>query len=156
MPADDNPRVQIRQFLDCQSRERYRAFVIHGPPLSGKTAFAQKLARVIPGTVYLDMLHYVNERPELAQQVDCIDATRLQGLVVDHAILMQTRFLLVDHIDFLVHSWDDDLATFKYCVRSLAVTRTQAVVGFVLQTQRALVEWNLPNRILSIEEIEAL
>jgi len=156
MPIDNNARIDIRQFLQRQSRARYRAFVIHGPPCSGKTTFAQKLTRIIPGTTYLDMLHYVTERSELAQQVDRIDATRLLALVVSYATITQARILLVDHIDFLVHIWGDNLVAFKHSVQSLAVTQTSTVIGFVLQTQPVFSQWNLPNHILLIEEIEAL
>src|SRR5260370_5824939 len=85
MSVNDVARIDIRQFLQRQQGERYKAFIIHGPPLSSKTKFARKLAEVIPGGVYLDMLRYVIERPELAQQVDTIDVPALQRLVIAYA-----------------------------------------------------------------------
>ncbi len=143
MPINDVARIDIRQFLQRQLGERYKTFVIHGPPLASKTKFARKLAEVIPGGVYLDMLRYVSERPELAQQVGA-------------------RLLLVDELDFLVPIWGDDLTEFKHMVRSLSIAQTPAVIGFILQTRFELEEWNLPNgannqnRILHIENIQAL
>ncbi len=162
MPINDVARIDIRQFLQRQLGERYKTFVIHGPPLASKTKFARKLAEVIPGGVYLDMLRYVSERPELAQQVDMIDVAALQHLVITYAANAGARLLLVDELDFLVPIWGDDLTEFKHMVRSLSIAQTPAVIGFILQTRFELEEWNLPNgannqnRILHIENIQAL
>ena len=162
MSVNDVARIDIRQFLRRQQGERYKAFVIHGPPLASKTKFAHKLAEVIPGGVYLDMLRYVTERPELAQQVDMFDAAALQRLVITYSANTGAQLLLVDELDFLVPVWGDDLTEFKHMVRSLFVAQTPAIVGFILQTRYELEEWKLPNgannqnRILQIENIQAL
>jgi len=162
MSVNDVARIDIRQFLQRQQGERYKAFVIHGPPLASKTKFAHKLAEVIPGGVYLDVLRFVTERFELAQQVDMIDAAALQRLVITYAADKGARLLLVDELDFLVPVWGDDLTEFKHMVRSLSVAQTSAVIGFILQTRYELEAWNLPNgannqnRILHIENILAL
>lgn len=162
MSVNDVARIDIQQFLRRQQGERYKAFVIHGPPLASKTKFARKLADVIPGGVYLDMLRYVTERPELAQQVDMIDVAALQRLVIAYAATTGAQVLLVDELDFLVPVWGDDLTEFKHMVRSLSVAQTPAIIGFILQTCYELEEWKLPNgansqnRILHIENIQAL
>jgi hypothetical protein len=162
MSVNDVARIDIHQFLRRQQGERYKAFVIHGPPLASKTKFAHKLAEVIPGGVYLDMLRYVTERPELAQQVDMFDAAALQRLVSTYSANTGAQLLLVDELDFLVPVWGDDLTEFKHMVRSLSVAQTPAIVGFILQTRNELEEWKLPNgannqnRILHIENIQAL
>ena len=161
MLANDPVRVHIRQFLEQQRGERYRAFIIHGPPLSGKTTFARKLATTVPGCVYLDVLKYVTERPELAEKVDIIDAAALRKMVIASAAETGAKVLLVDEIDFLVHVWGTDLAEFKQVVKSLSATQTPAIIGFVLQTRHDLEAWNLLNnanqsRILHIEDISVL
>lgn len=162
MSVNDVARIDIRQFLRRQQGERYKAFVIHGPPLASKTKFARKLADVIPGGVYLDMLRYVTERPELAQQVDMIDVAALQRLVLAYAATTGAQILLVDELDFLVPVWGDDLTEFKHMVRSLSVAQIPAIVGFILQTRYELEEWKLPNgannqnRILHFENIQTL
>ncbi len=162
MSVNDVARIDIRQFLRRQQGERYKAFVIHGPPLASKTKFARKLAEVIPGGVYLDMLRYVTERPELAQQIDMIDVAALQRLVITYAANTGARVLLVDELDFLIPVWGDDLTEFKHMVRSLSVAQTSTIIGFILQTRYELEEWILPNgannqnRILHIENIQAL
>lgn len=162
MSVNDVARIDIRQFLRRQQGERYKAFIIHGPPLSSKTKFARKLAEVIPGGVYLDMLRYVTERPELAQQVDTIDVAVLQRLVITYAAATSAQVLLVDELDFLVPVWGDDLTEFKHMIRSLSVAQTPTTIGFILQTRYELEEWKLPNgannqnRILHIGNIQAL
>lgn len=162
MSVNDVARIDIRQFLRRQQGERYKTFVIHGPPLASKTKFARKLAKVIPGGVYLDLLRYVTERPELAQQVDMIDVAALQHLVITYAANTGARVLLVDELDFLIPVWGDDLTEFKHMVGSLSVAQTPTIIGFILQTRYELEEWMLPNgannqnRILHIENIQAL
>lgn len=162
MSVNDVARIDIRQFLQRQLGERYKAFVIHGPPLASKTRFARKLAEVIPGGIYLDLLRYVSEQPELAQQVDMIDIAALQRLVITYAANTGAQVLLVDELDFLIPIWGDDLTEFKHMVRLLSVTQTPAIIGFILQTRYELEEWNLPNgannqnRILHFENIQAL
>ena len=162
MSVNDIARIDMLEFLRRQRGERYKAFVIHGPPLASKTKFARKLAEVIQGGVCLDMLRYVTERPELAQQVDMINIAALQRLIITYAANMGAQLLLVDELDFLVPVWGDDLTEFKHMVRSLSVAQTPAVIGFILQTRYELEEWNLPNgannqnRILHIENIQAL
>ncbi len=162
MSVNDVARIDIRQFLRGQQGERYKAFVIHGPPLASKTKFARKLAEVIPDGVYLDMLRYVTERPELAQQIDMIDVAALQRLVIAYAAATGAQVLLVDELDFLVPVWGNDLTEFMHMVRSLSVAQTPTIIGFILLTRYELGEWKLPNgannqnRILHIENIQAL
>ena len=161
MLANDSVCVHMRQFLEQQRGERYRAFVIHGPPLSGKTTFARRLVATTPGGIYLDMLEYITQRPELTERVDIIDAKVLHNIVIGHAAETSAQVLLVDEIDFLVHIWGDDLAEFKYLIESLSVTQTPTITGFVLQSYHDLEEWNLlnnakQNRILHIEDIIAI
>ena len=162
MSVNDVARIDMRQFLQRQQGERYKAFVIHGPPLASKTTFARKLAELTPGGVYLDMLRYVTERPELAKQVDMIDVATLQRLIIAYAADVSARLLLVDELDFLVPVWGDDLTEFKHMVRTLSAAQTPTIIGFILQTHYELEEWKLPNgannqnRILRIENIQAL
>jgi len=155
-------RVDMRRFLQTQFKERYRAFVVHAPPRSGKTRLACQLAEIITDGVYLDFLVYVTEHPELAQQVDTLDVASVQKVIINYAVEKRAKLLLVDELDFLIHTWEPDLTAFKHMIaKGLSEIQTSATIGFFVQTHPALEEWSLPNtmrqnRILSIEKIQRL
>lgn len=161
MRTNDLPRIHIQQFLAQQQGERYRVFILHGHPYSGKTAFARKVASAMAGVIYFDVLNYVIEHPHLTLQIDLIDAARLREIVITYAAEARAQVLLVDEIDFLVHTWENDLSTFQQMAKSLSVNQTPTIIGFILQTQPVLEAWHLTNtakqnRILHIEDIAAL
>lgn len=153
--------LDIHYFLHIQSKERFKAFVIHGPPLIGKTNLAQQLASRYPGGIYLDFLLHVTEHPELAQRVDTLDVANMQKIVMNYAAETEAKLLLVDELDFLVHTWAPDLTAFKHMISSLSATQTPTTIGFFVQTTPPLEAWFMlntarQNRILHIEEIQAL
>lgn len=161
MPVDNLARVDIHHFLDMQSRERYRAFVIHAPPLKGKTHFAQRLSEVRKASVYFDVLRYIVSHSDLAKSIDRIDAKALFEIVVSQAISTNAELLLVDEIDFLVHTWGDNLADFIHRVEWLSCTQMPTIIGFILQTRLVLEEWKLLStagysRILPLDRILSL
>ena len=154
-------RLDICRFLRVQSKERYQSFVIYGPPLIGKTRLARQLAEIVIGSVYLDFLAYVVGHPELARRIDTLDVASVQKIVVNYASEKGAKLLLVDELDFLIHTWEPDLVPFKYMISSLSVTQTPTTIGFLVQTYPALEAWHLPNterqnRILNMETIQAL
>jgi len=164
MPAaepTDTAHVDIRPFLDAMRRERYRAFVIHGRPLIGKTTFARHLARLRADAIYLDVLSLVVEDSERAGAVDRMDAGDLREIALAQAEQAHARLVLVDEFDFLVHVWGGDLTAFQDMVRTLSSTRMEAAIGFVLQTQPPLDEWRLvtsigQSRVLHLEQLQEL
>ncbi len=161
MSISDPEHVQIRSFLKKQRQERYHAFVIHGQPLKGKTAFARKLAETTPHGEYLNVLKYVADHADLAKQVDVLDTVMVRDIILAYAKEARAKLLLVDEIDFLIPTWGGDLTEFKHMVKSLSVSVTPTVIGFFLQTRHEIEEWVLvgtfqQNRILQIENIAAL
>ncbi len=157
----ESARLNIHHFLQVQFKERYKAFVIHGPPLIGKTRLARQLVEIVTGGVYLDFLAYVAEHPGLAQRIDTLDVASVQKIVMNYASEKGAKLLLVDELDFLIHTWEPDLTPFKHLVSSLSVTQTPTTIGFLVQTYPALETWFLPNterqnRILYVETIKAL
>ncbi|HEX9990484.1 MAG TPA: hypothetical protein VGE45_18645 [Chloroflexia bacterium] len=161
MQVDSLSRVDIRAFVAIQGRERFKAFIIHGHPLCGKTAFAQKLASVVEGAAYLDLLQYVTERHDLTSSIDTLDVPALQDLVIEYAGQAEATLLLVDDLDFLLHVWGDGLSEFKGMVETLSVTQTPTTIAFIMQTHPELEEWPLQNTrrqscVLKLEEIIAI
>ena len=159
--AHEAARLDIHHFLHVQSKERYRAFIIHGPPLIGKTRLARQLTEIVTGGVYLDFLAYMAEHPGLAKRTDILDVASVQKIIKNYASEKGAKLLLVDELDFLIHTWEPDLTAFKHMVSSLSVTITPTTVGFFVQTHPALEAWFLPNsarqnRVLHVETIQAL
>jgi len=158
--------VDMRRFLQTQFKERYRAFVVYAPPRKGKTRLALQLAETVAGGVYLDFLAYVTGHPELAQRVDVLDVASVQQIITNYAVEKRAKLLLVDELDFLIHTWEPDLAAFKYMLaRGLSETQTPATIGFFVQTHPTLEKWSEErsllntvhqNRILPIETIQRL
>lgn len=161
MPLPNQPLIDLRHFLAIQRRERYRAFILHGPPLAGKTLFARRLSELSKGGAYWSVLQHVLASPDLAQHVDVLDARALHTLVLAQATRVDAQLLLVDELDFLVHVWDDDMLAFLQMVEKLSSTRLATTIGFVLQTHPVLLAWTMTNtygqsRILPFETIQAL
>jgi hypothetical protein len=165
MLTDSPPLLDIMAFLEAQRRERFRAFVIHGPPLAGKTRFARKLAETTGG-IYLDVLAYVTNCPDLAQKVDLLDVPFLKRLSLavappeEHQEAGIAPLVVVDEFDFLVPIWGD-LEPFIEMVRKLSLTETRGVMAFVLQSRPSLDGLSMPitsgrNRVLRLEEIQNL
>jgi hypothetical protein len=146
-------------FLKMQQGERYRAFLVHGPPRCGKTAFARKLASAASG-VYLDVLATIAATPELAEQVDVLDARFLKRLALE-AAPQGAGLVLVDDFDFLLPIWGDDLSPLIEIIRRVSPPETQATIGFFMQTTPTLEALGLHNsagqkRILRLDEIQGL
>ena len=158
-PKQTVPLLDMRAFLEAQRHERYRAFIVHGLPATGKTAFARKAAAMMSGA-YIDVLATVAATPELAAQVDILDAGFLKRLALESAG-QGANVVLLDEFDFLLPVWGGDLSPLVEIVRKLSVTETQAIIGFVMQTTPALETLTLVNsagqsRLLRLDEIQGL
>ena len=158
-PKKTAPLVDIHAFLEAQRHERYRAFILHGPPNKGKTAFARKVATMTNGA-YIDVLAKVAETTDLSAQVDILDAVFLKGLALD-AATKGASVVLLDEFDFLLPVWGHDMGRLTEIVRKLSVTETEAIIGFVMQTTTTLETLTLENsaghsRILQLDEIQGL
>jgi ATPase family associated with various cellular activities (AAA) len=159
MSEHETALVDIHHFLQTQFKERFRAFVIHAPPRTGKTRLACRLAETVTGGVYLDFLTYAIEHPELVQRIDTLDVANVQKIIINYASEKKAKLLLVDELDFLIHTWEPDLTSFKHMVKSLSESQTPTTIGFFVQTNHALEAWSLlngvrQNRILPIETIQ--
>lgn len=159
--GQETGKVDMLRLIAAQRRERYRALVVHGPPLTGKSEFARRLAASIPGAHYLDLLAHFAGDPDLADQVDVFDAATLRDLTVAYARDREATCLVVDDPDFLVHAWNGNLTEFQTVVSKLSAAQSPAVIVFVMQTQPALENWGLLNsardrRTLRLEEIAPL
>ena len=159
--GQDIGKVDMLHLIAAQRRERYRALVVHGPPLTGKSEFARRLVASVSDAHYLDLLAHFARDPGLAGQVDVFDAAALRDLAVAYAHDREAACLVVDDLDFLVHAWNGNLTEFQTVISRLSAAQSPAVIVFVLQTQPALESWELLNsahdcRTLRLEDIGPL
>jgi hypothetical protein len=155
----DSALINVAAFLQVQRRERLRAFIVHAPARSGKTAFARKLASIEKGE-YIDILNMVASDIELCREVDELDAAFLKRTALS-AAARGAGLVLLDEFDFLVPVWGGDVSQLIEWVRKLQEPETGAVVGLLMRTVPALESLQLSNtkgqsRVLRLDEIRGI
>ena len=94
--------INFFKYLDQQSSEDKRAFIVHYPAKSGKTAFAKGAAAQRANIHYLDLQETFLQRSDLPRINQCgFDFFKefLRGLQV------AKEFILIDNPDFLFNTW---------------------------------------------------
>ena len=158
MPAVNSELIDIRRFIAEQRAERFRAFIVHGAPLSGKSRFMREVAKREDG-VYMDVLSLIHDDIALSQRVDTLDAAWLEGRV-RAAIDEGATFVVVDDFDFLWPIWCDDIAPLLHRIERF-YTPSPAVVTWVMPSHRVLDSAVITratgaSRVLRLNEIAAL
>ena len=143
-------RLNLPDFIATQATERYRAFIVHGPAMSGKTRLAHRLRDVL-GAYVLDLqAHFVGLPRDLERMLLALDVP--ESLVV------------VDNPDFLINTWTSrHKREFVAMVdrRLHSPTVTDKTFAFLIQTDPVIVRRELTNtrgqlRILPIDAFYAL
>lgn len=157
MSPVDQATVDLPVFLQSMRGERQPTVVVHGPPLCGKSKFAQTLA-VRKGWACLDVMTLLSEQSEISRKIDQIDVSDLKQQIIGHT--GNADIVLVDEIDFLFPLWGD-LQPFKEMVRALLNPVRPVVYVFFLQTRHDWDDWKLftaghRSRIFAFETIKPL
>ena len=139
MSPVDPATVDLPVFLQSMRSERQPTIVVHGPPLCGKSKFAQALS-ASKGWAYLDVLAAMSEQFETTQKIDQIDVSDLKQLIMDQT--GDADVVLIDEMDFLFPLWGD-LKPYKEMVRTLLNPTRPVVYTFFLQTRHDWDDWNL-------------
>lgn len=153
--------INFYHFLDQQSSEDKRSFIIYYPAKTGKTAFAKLATTQRAGIYYLDLQEAFLNRPDLPKVNQCgFDFLKdyLLGLKVSNEII------LIDNPDFLFNTWSPEnkqalLHWMKVQLRSPSVTKKTFI--FMIQTDDILATAQFTNscgqpRILPLNEFEAI
>lgn len=153
--------INFYWFLDQQSSEDTRSFIIHYPARSGKTTFARNAAAHRSGIYYLDLQETFLSKSDLPPITQCgFDFLKdfLLGLEIPE------EFVIIDNPDFLFNTWKpaekkDFLYWIKIKLRSPGVTKKTFV--FFFQSDEILATEQFKNsrgqlRVLSLNEFEAL
>ncbi len=153
--------INFYKYLDQQSSEDKRAFIVHYPANSGKTSFAKRAAAQRAGIYYLDLQEVFLKQPDLPKMTQCgFDFLKeyLLGLQV------KEEFVLIDNPDFLFNIWKTEdkqalLHWMKVQLRSPSVT--EKTFAFFIQSDEILATAQFNNscgqpRILPLNEFEAI
>lgn len=154
-------RLTLPDYIATQATESYRAFIIHGPAISGKTRLAQRLRDVLDAYV-LDLQAHFVVHPDLCASIDRYRPRDLERLLL--ALDVPEPLVVVDNIDFLLNTWTsrhkrEFVAMVDQRLRSPGDTDKTFV--FLIQTDPLIVRHELTNtrgqpRILPIDALFAL
>lgn len=154
------PQYNLRDYLKTQQQETYRAFIIHAPAMSHKTALARAIRDKLGAYLFDLQAHFV-ARPVLAAKINTFSPRDLENLLL--GLDVPEEIIVVDNADFLLNVWTPrrrrefvgmvDLRL-KYGV-------TSKTFVFIIQTDPVIVGHNLKNtrgesRIILLEEFFAL
>lgn len=153
----DQETVDLPVFLESMRGERQPTVVVHGPPLCGKSKFAQTLASS-KGWAYLDVMALLSAQSEVSRKIDQMDVSSLEERIITQA--ENANVVLVDEVDFLFPLWGD-LQPFKEMVRALLNPARPVVYVFFLQTRHDWDDWKLftashQSRIFAFDTIKPL
>jgi hypothetical protein len=154
-------RLSLPDYIATQATERYRAFIIHGLAMSGKTRLARRMREVLGAHVLDLQAHFVSD-PDLCARIDRYRPRDLERLLL--ALDVPESLVTVDNLDFLINTWTsrhkrEFVAMVDHRLHSPTVTDKTFV--FLIQTDPAIVRHELINtrgqpRILPMDAFFAL
>ena len=154
-------RLNLSEYVKGQITERYRAFIIHGPAMSGKTRLARRMRDVL-GAYVLDLQAHFVADSDLCARIDRYRPRDFERLL--RALKVPESLVVVDNLDFLINTWTsrhkrEFVAMVDHRLHSPTVTDKTFV--FLIQTDPVIVRHELSNtrgqpRILPIDTLHAL
>ena len=154
-------RLKLPDYVAIQSTESYRAFIIHGPAMSGKTRLARRMRDVLSAYVLDLQAHFVAD-PDLCARIDRYRPRDLERMLL--ALDVAESLVVVDNVDFLLNTWSpkhrrEFVAMVDKRLRSPGDTDKTFV--FLIQTDPLIVRHELTNtrgqpRVLPIDAFYAL
>ncbi len=154
-------RLKLSAYVATQFTESYRAFIIHGPAMSGKTRLARRMQDVL-GAYVLDLQAHFVAHPDLCARIDRYRPRDLEQMLL--ALDVPESLVVVDNLDFLLNTWTprhrrEFVAMVDRRLRSPMDTNKTFV--FLIQTDPVIVRHDLTNtlgqpRILPIDAFYAL
>jgi len=154
-------RLNLSEYVKGQITERYRAFIIHGPAMSGKTRLARRMRDVL-GAYVLDLQAHFVADSDLCARIDRYRPRDFERLLL--ALQVPESLVVVDNLDFLINTWTsrhkrEFVAMVDHRLHSPTVTDKTFV--FLIQTDPVIVRHELTNtrgqpRILPMDTLHAL
>ena len=153
--------LSLPDYAAIQATERYRAFIIHGPAMSGKTRLARRMHQML-GAHVLDLQARFVAAPDLCARVDRYRPRDLEHVLL--ALDVPESLVVVDNPDFLLNTWTaghkrEFVAMVDHRLQSPTVT--DKTFAFLIQTDPHIVRHTLTNtrgqpRIVPMDAFYAL
>lgn len=153
--------INFFKYLDQQSSEDKRAFIVHYPAKAGKTTFAKRAAAQRPDLCYIDLQELFLNQPNLPIITQCGFEFFKEYLL---GMQMNEEFILIDNPDFLFNTWKAEekqalIHWMKVQLRSPGVTTKTFI--FFIQSDEILSTAQFNNscgnpRILTLNDFEAI
>lgn len=151
------PLLDIEEFLHLMRRERYHCFVVHAPPMEGKTRFAKRMAERVKCD-YLDLLQDFARNPDLKNKIDRVTPKDLKDYLSTRPNFGSLTIL--DEMDFLWYTWNENdrlewlniLKLWQQGAFYMVVLPTDSV----FENFQMLSQDKKTNRILKLNEVKNL
>ena len=92
--------MNINEYVSCQLHERYKAFIICGSGLTGKTQLVKKVAEERNG-LYLDILHMISSDEQLKSRINAISPEQLMKMID----VKGYDLIIADQLDIVFSLW---------------------------------------------------
>lgn len=170
--------MKLENFMEEQLRERYKHFIIYGPPMQGKTKLAMRVSELFGG-IYIDLLDEFQRDNGKKEMIDVFGPDKLIAYVKErrHTSLnnrnssegeecpqselknTHAKLLVVDQMDFLINTWDDN--QFRELLAYADQNQSEFCCMFVIHNYRILERETLikdndkgHNRLINIYSIQ--
>lgn len=149
--------MKLEEFIEEQMRERYKHFIIYGPPMQGKTKLAKHISKVFGG-IYIDLLDEFQKDADKKNVIDILGPSRLIAYI-NGVNCNDKKFMVIDQMDFLINTWDD--SQFRELLVFIDQNQSELCCLFVMHNYRIL-ERETPikendkghNRLINIYNIQ--
>lgn len=132
--------IDFQEYIVSLGKEKYRSSIVIAEPVSGKTTFAKKAAKVLDGK-YLDLLEYFLDNEKLMKTIDSFGPEDFFQFLERET--KGDHFAVVDHMDFLLDTWrDQEFENFSRGIKqqwNSFLERYRSTVCYFLQPSPRLV-----------------
>ena len=149
--------MKIKEFIAEQLHERYKHFVIYGPPLQGKTKLAKHIVDIFGG-IYIDLLKEFQKDVGKKNGIDIFGPSKLITFLnqYNHG---NKKLMVIDQVDFLINTWDEN--QFRELMVFIDLNQSEVGCMFIMHNYRIL-ERDNPikendkghNRLINIHTIQ--
>lgn len=94
--------MNINEYISFQLNERYKAFIICGSGLTGKTQLVKKVAEERNG-LYLDILQTINRDEQLKVKMNAISPEQLMRMID----VKGNDLIIADQLDIVFSIWSE-------------------------------------------------